>query len=45
LSEKTQAIIQKGGNEDHIKGLMKKRKRLKKKLHFKKVKYNDTFSE
>ena len=45
LSEKTQAIIQKGGNEDNIKGIMKNRKRSKKKLHFKKVKYNDTFSE
>jgi hypothetical protein len=32
LSEKTQAIIQKGGNEDNIKGIMKKRKRSKKKL-------------
>ncbi len=45
LSEKTQAIIQKGGNEDNLKGIMKKRKRSKKKLHFKKVKYNDTFAE
>jgi hypothetical protein len=45
LSEKTQARIQKGGNEDNIKGIMKKRKRSKKKLHYKKEKYNDTFSE
>jgi hypothetical protein len=29
LSEKTQAIIQKGGYEDNIKGIMKKRKREK----------------
>jgi hypothetical protein len=29
LSEKTQAIIQKGGNEDNIKGIMIKRKREK----------------
>jgi hypothetical protein len=45
LSEKTQAIIQKGGNEYNIKGIIKKRKRSKKKLRFKNVKYNDTFSE
>jgi hypothetical protein len=34
LSEKTQAIIQKGENEDNIKGIMKKRKRSKKKFKF-----------
>jgi hypothetical protein len=27
LSEKTQDLIRKGGNEDNIKGIMKKRKR------------------
>jgi hypothetical protein len=41
----TQSFIQKGGNEENIKGILKKWKRSKKKLHFKKEKYNDTFSE
>jgi hypothetical protein len=36
LSEKTQAIIQKGGNRDNIKGIMKKRKRSKKNYILKK---------
>jgi hypothetical protein len=45
IIEKIQSIIQKGGNEENIKGLLKKRKRSKIKLHFKKVKYNDTFTE
>lgn len=45
ISEKTQSIIQKGGHESDIKGIIKKRKKSKNKLNFKKVKYNDTFSE
>jgi hypothetical protein len=34
FSEKTQSIIQKGGNEENIKGILKKRKRSKKKFDF-----------
>jgi hypothetical protein len=34
LSEKTQAIIQKGENKDNIKGIMEKRKRSKIKITF-----------
>ncbi len=34
LSEKTQAIIQKGKNKDNIKGIMEKRKRSKIKITF-----------
>jgi hypothetical protein len=36
LSKKIQAIIQKGGNEDNIKEIMKKRKRSKKNYILKK---------
>ncbi len=42
LSDKTQAIIQKGGNEDNIKGIMKKKKD-RKKLLFKKLNITTRF--